>query len=393
MDPSCSAWELKQHTSQLGIVRQLNFNPTSIKIVFRHQQAQPHFACSLTFGMATMATGSSRIFIRNLPPSLSDSEFRSHFSRGREDSITDTRFFANRRIGYVGYKSPEEAAAAVKYFNKSFIRMSRIAVELASPYADRQTDNRKREEQPPFEDVERKETPLKRKREEEVKTQDPKLNEFLGIMNPSNKKTWQNEVMDGVESSVPAHDVEEAVSDEDIQVIPATKHGKHQGTEVLEEDFGNGEPELIPLNANLDQPDDTWLRSRTTKSFDNGVLSVASSEDISDEPFEDENEANNEQNQPSDISKPESISYQPSSIPNLPEKPPHIQDDDLLSNELTTGDRIRSHGRLYIRNLPFKTTEDELREHFSSFGSLQEVRLCSMLFCPYTQMMNQNRDI
>ena len=33
----------------------------------------------------------------------------------------------------MGYKSPEDAAKAVKYFNKSFIRMSKIAVELATP--------------------------------------------------------------------------------------------------------------------------------------------------------------------------------------------------------------------------------------------------------------------
>jgi multiple RNA-binding domain-containing protein 1 len=74
---------------------------------------------------------SSRIFVRNLPPSLSDDEFRAHFSKGRQ--ITDSKFLSHRRIGYVGYKTSEEAVQAVKYFNKSFIRMSRIAVELARP--------------------------------------------------------------------------------------------------------------------------------------------------------------------------------------------------------------------------------------------------------------------
>lgn len=74
---------------------------------------------------------SSRIFIRGLPPSLSEDEFRKHFSR--QSGITDAKFFPQRRIGYVGYKSPEDAAKAVKYFNKTFIRMSRIAVEIARP--------------------------------------------------------------------------------------------------------------------------------------------------------------------------------------------------------------------------------------------------------------------
>jgi multiple RNA-binding domain-containing protein 1 len=74
---------------------------------------------------------SSRIFVRNLPPSLTEDDFRSHFSKNRD--ITDVRFFQARRIGYVGYKTPEDAVKAVKYFNRSFIRMSKINVELARP--------------------------------------------------------------------------------------------------------------------------------------------------------------------------------------------------------------------------------------------------------------------
>lgn len=75
---------------------------------------------------------SSRIFVRNLPPNINEADFRKHFSsKGRE--ITDIKLIPKRRIGYVGYRSPEEAAKAVKYFNRSYIRMSRIAVELARP--------------------------------------------------------------------------------------------------------------------------------------------------------------------------------------------------------------------------------------------------------------------
>ena len=74
---------------------------------------------------------SSRIFVRGLPPNLTVEEFRKHFAR--QSDITDSKFISHRRIGYVGYKSHDEAAKAVKYFNKSFIRMSRIIVELARP--------------------------------------------------------------------------------------------------------------------------------------------------------------------------------------------------------------------------------------------------------------------
>ena len=72
---------------------------------------------------------SSRIFVRGLPPGMSGEDFRRHFSK--QCAVTDTHLIPRRRIGYVGYKNSEEAAKAVKYHHKSFIRMSRIGVELA----------------------------------------------------------------------------------------------------------------------------------------------------------------------------------------------------------------------------------------------------------------------
>jgi multiple RNA-binding domain-containing protein 1 len=78
---------------------------------------------------------SSRIFIRGLPPNITEADFRKHFSaQGRE--ITDVKLMPQRRIGYVGYKTAEDADKAVKYFNRSYIRMSKIAVESARPVSN-----------------------------------------------------------------------------------------------------------------------------------------------------------------------------------------------------------------------------------------------------------------
>jgi multiple RNA-binding domain-containing protein 1 len=77
---------------------------------------------------------SSRIFIKGLPPTISEDEFKKHFSAKHE--ITDAKLISHRRIGYVGYKTPEDAAKAVKYFNRSFIRMSKIGVEIARPVSN-----------------------------------------------------------------------------------------------------------------------------------------------------------------------------------------------------------------------------------------------------------------
>lgn len=72
---------------------------------------------------------SSRIFIRGLPPDARSGELQQHFSS--VSPVTDVKYIPHRRIAYVGYRDPAEAAKAIKYYNKSFLRMSRVFVEPA----------------------------------------------------------------------------------------------------------------------------------------------------------------------------------------------------------------------------------------------------------------------
>jgi multiple RNA-binding domain-containing protein 1 len=67
--------------------------------------------------------------VRNLPVNLTEKDFQLHFSQ--QHAVTDIKLIPHRRIGYVGYKTPENAQDAVKHFNKSFIRMSKLHVEPA----------------------------------------------------------------------------------------------------------------------------------------------------------------------------------------------------------------------------------------------------------------------
>ena len=78
----------------------------------------------------TTTIESSRIFVRGLPPRFTEDDVRKHFAKF---PVTDVKFFPHRRIGYVGYKSPEDAAKAVKYFNKTFINLTKIYAEIARP--------------------------------------------------------------------------------------------------------------------------------------------------------------------------------------------------------------------------------------------------------------------
>ena len=118
--------------TRVGLARAryfLNFLPSSFlttltlpvcRLRCSRPQLSPH----------TAKMESSRIFVRGLPPKFTEDDVRKHFSKF---PVTDVKFFPHRRIGYVGYKTPEDATKAVKYFNKTFIRMTRINVEIARP--------------------------------------------------------------------------------------------------------------------------------------------------------------------------------------------------------------------------------------------------------------------
>ena len=73
----------------------------------------------------------TRVFVKGLPPHYTSEQLGAHFA-GRYQ-ITDSVVIPNRRIGFVGFRNYTLAKNAVKYFDKSYIRMSKISVEIAKP--------------------------------------------------------------------------------------------------------------------------------------------------------------------------------------------------------------------------------------------------------------------
>lgn len=74
---------------------------------------------------------STRVFVSGLPPTLSNDQLKKHFATRFQ--VTDAHVLPKRRIGFVGFKSPEVAQQAVSYFNKTFMKMSKISVDIAKP--------------------------------------------------------------------------------------------------------------------------------------------------------------------------------------------------------------------------------------------------------------------
>lgn len=73
----------------------------------------------------------TRVFVSGLPPSCSNDQLRQHFSTRFQ--VTDAHVLPKRRMGFVGFKSQEAAKQAVDYFNRSYMKMSKISVDIARP--------------------------------------------------------------------------------------------------------------------------------------------------------------------------------------------------------------------------------------------------------------------
>lgn len=230
---------------------------------------------------------------------------------------------------------------------------------------------------------------MKRKREEAE--QDPKLKEFLEVYQPPSKTNlWTNGDVQGVASAADVHDavpeiaIPEDESDDEYQVI--TK--KPKISEVPQDEpsgispvLANDQPaDSIVESAKVDeemedaQPspdaveqgpisDADWLRSRT-----NRVLELV----------EDDDELPTQTQVQTIASHKPSPSPQPEK-PVLPEAeqtkqtdPESAQDNPDQDTTSAEEDKIRETGRLYLRNLHFDVTEEELREQFSKSGGLEE---------------------
>ncbi|KAK0748060.1 hypothetical protein B0T21DRAFT_379979 [Apiosordaria backusii] len=341
---------------------------------------------------------SSRIFVKNLPPSISEADFRKHFSaQGRE--VTDVKLIPNRRIGFVGYKSHEDAAKAVKYFNKSFIRMSRIGVDLAKPIEAAipksatqaahvpsrdaaKAPSLVKSRAPEAESTEDDASSKKRKRDL-VDEADPKFQEYLEVMGHPTKKARDGEAVgnSALESettaAIPSALIEGGESDDEYEEIPVRPKRPIEEAPTLALPVATPVAAIIPPAPSqpADEPamevpqvpaeatDDDWLRSRTNRLLDlvdpdDPGFSARSADAV---PVA------------TKVPLPEE-QVQTAQEPDLaPES--EVEKHDVVRTPEDAVKLIEKTARLFLRNLSYTVTEDNVRDHFGQFGDLEEVHV------------------
>ncbi|KAI1735817.1 RNA recognition domain-containing protein [Xylaria scruposa] len=360
-----------------------------------------------------MRMESSRVFVRGLPPTISEAELRKHFSA--KGHVSDIKCFPQRRIGYVGFKTPQEASAAVKYFNRSFIRMSKINVELAKPIADRSrsktespndlpTSSSKAE--PTQQTLPSKEQPdntAKKRKRDALDESDPKLQEFLSLMQASKISADQlhrhedDAILEPPSKKVAAVDEDE--SGDEYQSMPteprrkittpppriAPRSPKEAQTVSIVDSTMNeaaAADELVePVAASASQTiieaqgtgadDDDWLRKRT-----NRLLDLADDDEVV--PVGPQPTASKPADHEMDYEDLEHVTPEKAAMVegNTVTAPEQIL-ESTDSRDVATLDAIRKTARIFCRNLPYDTTAEDLRTHFEKFGEVEEVHVPS----------------
>ncbi|KAJ5920225.1 hypothetical protein N7516_011083 [Penicillium verrucosum] len=340
---------------------------------------------------------STRVFVGGLPPTCSNDQLKKHFATRFQ--VTDAHVLPKRRMGFVGFKSHEVAQQAVKHFNKTYMKMSKIAVDIARPIDSNDAEDAhptRRRDTTNVNDASL-DNNLKRKRDGE---KDPKLQEYLSLMGSSSKtRTWANddEMIKPAVDTVPV--INQPAQEEEIQELPS--HRKKAKTEELPTVVEPEQPEPMvidkteedevqetPEQDNSAEPeveaapvsDADWLRSKTSRllglldeeeqdEFDQhkaalptttttAVPTKAASPASSD----DESPQRDEESRTAAIEK---IAPNTTDVDSITEGTPQDPNIEL----------IRNSARLFLRNLAYDTTESDLQPIFERFGKIEEIHI------------------
>jgi len=201
------------------------------------------------------------------------------------------------------------------------------------------------------------------------------LKEFLELMQPASKlktmaKSMDDDHMMEPPTKVQALEIPEGESDGEYEAVPKRSRKKSPSKvaaaagpppAAIGQPMASEEPMVEPIAPNA--TDDDWLRSRT-----NRLLDLMDPEDI----VAGKNAESTSQN----IEPVAEIKVNVDAPVSSDDKPA----EETFENEEEGKpdaiiEEIKKTGRLFVRNLLYSASEDDLRRHFEPFGPLEEVRI------------------
>ncbi|KAG8841554.1 Multiple RNA-binding domain-containing protein 1 [Serendipita sp. 411] len=327
----------------------------------------------------------SRIIVKNLPTYITEPSLRHHFSSQPSSStsskttpeLTDVKIVhkedgSTRRIAFIGYKSEEQAQAAQQYFDKTYLDVSKLRVEIVNGTKDapiRIRDGAKRgreREEGTRTTIASGDRNAKRRRvgdatpdtqtvagtigageegKKQAKTSEVQLEEFQKVMGVKRGvgPSWANEEVEHPGASAAASANSSRLKKKKEADDAVNKENKREEEEEEEEEAAD-QGEVSDME---------WMRRRMRAS------QVDDSDMREEKMFEQSDEDEDDRMQ---------------GVEEIAQQPKAQQPTEEVSSD-PTRDAILSNGRLFVRNLAFSCTEQELSTHFATFGEIEQVHL------------------
>lgn len=293
----------------------------------------------------------------------------------------------------MGFASSSDAAAAQKYYDKTFMDATRLEVAFAQKYGSEAKQNawskytegtsRYKERQ-----MATGANAIQVSGHHEVSTQkaredDPKLQEFLALMQPRHKKAvWSNddivqdthhgmrdtvagaEHVQRVEGDV-VFDEEHHDSDEEYEQIVAPQEDGRVDTD------NNGTSQIDEIVVNKGVSDLDYLKSRMKATFSDEEDDDQSSEESKHDgdEHEERQEVASHVQKGDDVCGEDSIGVKGTHAPRVAEGTRSGDKED------SPEDLIQQTARLFLRNLPYSANEDDIRSFLEPHGELEDVHI------------------
>ncbi|XP_020103411.1 multiple RNA-binding domain-containing protein 1-like [Ananas comosus] len=353
----------------------------------------------------------SRLCVKNLPKYVNEDRLREFFSQKGE--VTDAKIMRtkdgkSRQFAFIGFRSEKEAEAALNYFNNTFMDTRKLICEVArkvgdlnlprpwsryslkrSTHLSQSKDNAGVSDQVSLTKISEGEK-LNANLCKSTEVNDPKLQEFLQVMQPRSKsKLWANDAI-GAGDFV---DKDSKINEKDCQQ-PQVGQKQAARPKTRTTDGSSGEPEATKSTSSEENEveesletrehdhmtDMEYFKSRIKKNW-----SDAESSDSDDEDSKSQTDMDiNNENSPSKMQERDAngLSVGEDDINGEEKESPLVNSDgEDVNNENPTSSvsdekkQALETGRLFIRNLPYTTTEEDLMELFSQFGDVSHVHL------------------
>ncbi|KAG2239680.1 hypothetical protein Bca52824_091519 [Brassica carinata] len=316
----------------------------------------------------------SRICVKNLPKEVAEARLRDVFSKKGE--ITDAKLLRSnegrsRQMAFIGFRSEQEAQEAIKYFNNSYLDTFRISVEIARKVGDENAPRPWSRHSLKKEENSGKSSNgvLNKKGKKEQEVDDPMREEFLDVMLRGKSKIWSNDT--SVAPSVKVDKNEKFLVKKADEPVGAESKDAKRSSDTEKSKKRN-------VVAPTDDVDDLeYFKSRVKKNLSDSDSDseTGSDEDEADDDGEADGHDGDVRIFPVDGDDDEAGGVENDGDDDAMEVEEEEDDGKTAQDSKADSDDVLQTGRLFVRNLPYTATEEDLMEHFSPFGEISEVHL------------------